>query len=414
MNEPSSITTGRLRRVLLMAGLPLLILVAGAGLAVAMILSRPVVERKVPSTPPPLVRVMEVERGDMTLSVEAQGTVLPRTASTLVAEVPGRVTWASPKLVNGGFFEDGDELLKLDATDYEQALAQARAEVARAEVQLARQQADAEIARSEWSRLGEGKATPLALRELQVTEARSALDAAKAAESRAVRDLRRTVVRAPYAGRVREESVDVGQFLPRGATIARIYAVDYAEVRLPLPDEDLAFIELPLSYRGESGDDDGPPVTLSSRFAGRTHSWSGRLVRTEGEIDSRTRMVYTVARVRDPYGLPEGEEKPPLAVGMFVDAEIQGVTAESVAVIPRAALRDGETVLVVDEDSRLRFRRIDVLRRTDRQAIVRAGLDDGELVCLTPLDTVVNGMEVRTTRVDPSESGREPSGEPAP
>jgi RND family efflux transporter MFP subunit len=405
MTESSPRPSNNLRRALLMAGLPLVILVAGAGLAVAMILSRPVVERQVPTTPPPLVRVMEVERRDVTLSVETQGTVLPRTASTLVAEVSGRVTWVSPKLVNGGFFENGDELLRLDGTDYEQALAQAKADVARAKVQLARQRADAEIARSEWTRLGEGKATPLALRELQVEEARAALDAARAAEARAARDLERTVVRAPYAGRVRDERVDVGQFLARGTTIAEIYAVDFAEVRLPLPDEELAFIELPLSYRGEIGDGEGPPVTLSSRFAGRTYSWRGRLVRTEGEIDRRTRMVYTVARVRDPYGVPEGGEKPPLSVGMFVDAEIRGITADAVAAVPRAALRDEETVLVVDDDSRLRFRQIDVLRLTDQQAIVRAGLEDGERVCLTPLDTVVDGMEVRTTRdAGPGES----------
>ena len=221
------------------------------------------------------------------------------------------------------------------------------------------------------------------------------------------------MIRAPYAGRVRDEDVDVGQFLSRGATIAQIYAMDYAEIRLPLPDEELAFIELPLSYRGEGSADGGPPVTLSSRFAGRTHSWTGRLVRTEGEIDPRTRMIYTVARVRDPYGPPEGDEKPPLSVGMFVDAEIQGITAESVAVIPRAALRNDETVLVVDEDNRLRFRRIDVMRRTEQRAIVRAGLYDGELVCLTPLDTVVDGMEVRTTRDGDFAPGEEPDREPA-
>jgi RND family efflux transporter MFP subunit len=403
MNTSAERPTGGLRRTLLLTGLPLLILFAGAGIAAGMILTRPAVERQPPQTPPPLVRVLEVELENRTLTVETQGTVLPRTESTLVAEVSGRVVWVSPRLVNGGFFGRDDELLRIDSTDYEQALARARAEVASAEVRLARQRADAEIAREEWSRLGEGTGTPLALRELQLAEARAALEAARAAEARAARDLERTVVRAPYAGRVRSESVDPGQFLAPGASIARVYAVDYAEVRLPLPDEDLAFIELPLHYRDDRRDDEGPPVTLAATFAGRTHQWIGRLVRTEGEIDARTRMVYTVARVRDPYARRDDPQRPPLSVGMFVHAEITGITAESVAAIPRAALRDERTTLVVDEENRLRFRELSVLRLTEDEAIIRDGLADGERICLTPLDAVVDGMKVRTRTVDPGE-----------
>lgn len=385
----------RLTRLLVAVVLPLAIIAVGVVVAAGMILSRPEVTQQPPRTPPPLVRAQEVTRQDVVLHVTAQGTVLPRSQSSLVAEVPGRVVEVSPQLVNGGYFRDGDELLRIDPTDYEQAVATARAEVARARVRLEQERVNAEIARVEWERLGEGEGTPLALRELQVAEAEAVLGAAEAALERAKRDLERTVVRAPFQGRVRSESVDVGQYLPRGGVIAQVYAVDYAEVRLPIADDDLAFLDLPLHYRGEERDR-GPRVTLRADFAGTTHQWEGRIVRTEGEIDPRTRMIYLVARVKDPYGRAGERQRPPLAVGMFVEAEIEGLAATDVAVIPRAAVRDGNKTLVIDEENRLRFREIEILREERERAIVREGLASGELVCISPLDTVVDGMSVRT------------------
>ena len=230
----------------------------------------------------------------------------------------------------------------------------------------------------------------------------------------AERDLSRTEIRAPYAGRVREESVDQGQFVTRGAKVARIYAVDYAEVRLPVPDRELRYLDVPLGYRPTPGSDaapaaPGPPVELRAEFAGREHEWSGRIVRTEGEIDPKSRMVTLVARVEDPYGAgPEGAglegdapaegERPPLAVGLFVHAEILGRELPDAVVLPRIALREGDRVLVLDEAGALRFRDVEVLRLEREQVVIGAGLEVGEEVCITPLAGAIDGMAVRATR----------------
>lgn len=223
----------------------------------------------------------------------------------------------------------------------------------------------------------------------------------------AERDLARTSLRAVFTGRVRDESVDVGQFVTRGAPIATLYAVDWAEVRLPVPDEELAFLDLPLVWRDGSANPPGPDVRLFARFGGAEREWRGRVVRTEGEIDARSRMVHVVARVEDPHGRASDGDSSPLAVGLFVRGEIQGRVAPGVVVLPRAALRGDRQVLVLDAEGRLRFRDVVVLRSLRDQIVVSAGLSAGERVCVSALETVVDGMQVRVApAVDVAAEGR--------
>jgi RND family efflux transporter MFP subunit len=378
--------------------LPFAVLAVAAIGAATMILLKPEVETRRPDIKPPLVRVATVALGDVELVVKSQGTVSPRTESQLVPEVSGRVIWVSPSLVSGGFFETAETLLKIDPHDYRQFIVTAEAEVARAKLRLEQEEAEAVLAAKEWKDLGEGDADPLTLREPQLLDARAALAAAEANLEKRKRDLDRTQIRAPYAGRVRQEHVDLGQFVTVGGPLATIYAVDSAEIRLPLPDYELAYLELPLVYRGDHRGQQGPPVLLRANFAGKDYEWEGWIVRTEGEIDRTSRMVHAVAEVQNPYGRSDQPDRPPLAVGMYVEAEIQGVVAENVAVLPRAALRDDDRVLVVDAANRLRFRDVDVLRETRENIIVRSGLDSGEKVNISPLGAVTDGMQVRIAR----------------
>jgi len=376
--------------------LPPLIVLVGAGALVAMYLNRPQAETRIPEVLPPLVRTVEVVPGDLQLTVYSQGTVTARTASSLVSELSGRVIEISPSLVPGGFFDEGDGLLTLDATDYEQDVIRARLEVARAEVRLAQEQAEAEVARAEWEDLHpDEEPPPLTSRELQLAEAIAAVAAAKAALEREQTDLARTHLRAPYGGRVREKMVDLGQFVTPGQVLARIYSVDRAEVRLPLPNAELAYVDIPLVYRDHADRTNRPKVILRADFAGAVHEWEGRIVRTEGEIDPKSRMVQVVAEVIDPYGRGDDPDRPPLAVGMFVDAEIMGHRVEDVVVLPRTALRGTDQVWVVDTDDRLRFREVDVMRTGRKDVVIRSGLEPGDRVCLSPLAAPTDGMRVR-------------------
>ena len=379
--------------------LPIAVVVAAVIGARTMVALKPEAPTRPPEVTIPLVRVLEVELTDTTFTVHTQGTVEPRTESQLVPEVSGRIVEVSPSFVAGGFFEPGDLLFRIEPYDYEKVLVQREAEIESARLRIVQEEAEAEVAQWGWDRIGTGQARSLTLREPQIASANAGLAAAEANLDTARRNLERTEVRAPYAGRVREKNVDVGQFVMVGTPVARIYAVDAAEIRLPLPDDQLAFLDLPLNYRGESGRVRGPRVTLRVKFAGRNHAWEGRIVRTEGEIDPRTRMVHVVAEVQNPYGRGADPTRPPLAAGMFVEAEIDGRMVENVAVLPRAALRGTDQVLIVDDENRLRFRTIDVLRTTIDEVIVQGGLASGERVNLSPLEAVSDGMQVRINEV---------------
>jgi RND family efflux transporter MFP subunit len=275
--------------------------------------------------------------------------------------------------------------------DYEVALEQARAGLARARSDLANARKSHER-QQDLVRRGATSDSQRddALNRVRIAEA--TLREVTARLSRAQRDLARTKIVAPYDGRVRSERVDAGQFVKRGTSIGTIYAVDFAEVRLPIHDEELAYLELPLGRGGESLSEP-VPVVLRARFAGEDHEWHGHVVRTEGELDPNTRMVNVVAQVADPYGTTTG--RPPLSVGLFVDVEIQGATLTDLVVLPRSALRGESQVFVVDAQNQLRFRDVVVLRAANDEIFVSAGLSGGELVCISPLQSSMEGMVVR-------------------
>lgn len=380
---------------LLKLGLPFLVLALGGAAAYWLFVSRPEIETVVPEPLMPRVEVVTVKLQDYRFKIFSQGTVSARAEGDLVPEVSGRVMEISPSMRSGGFFEANEILVRLDPRDFELAIVQAESQLAQTELRLEQELAQAEVARREWENLGEGEVSELTLRKPQVKEARAAVAAARASLEQARRDLLKTEIRAPYRGRVRQESVEVGQFVNRGTPIGQIYSTDVAEVRLPLASEELAFVDLPLSFQG-SADSLNPPVTLVAEIGNRDFSWRGRIVRTGGEIDPQSRMLYAVAEVEDPYA-PGEEGRPPLAVGQYVEAEILGRQVKDVVVLSRSVLRNSNTVLVVDQENRLRFHSVEVLKSNPDEVIISGGLESGDRVVVSPLDTPVEGMVVQVS-----------------
>ncbi len=368
------------------------VLALGAAGAALLMVSRPAVQTRAPEVLPPLVRVVRVEPTSLQLTVTTQGTVAPGVESDLVAEVAGRVVEVAPSLVAGGFFQEGDLLLRIDPRDYQMALESAAAQVARwrSELALARTNRERRQALAR-----EGVVSPALLDEARNAErvASAGLREAQSALARARLDLERSELRAPFTGLVREERVDVGQFVGRGTSLARLFSTDWAEVVLPVANEEMAWLEVPIAAALGSFAE-GPAVTLRGRVAGRDAAWPARLVRAEAEIDPRTRMVRLVARVEDPYGL-RSSDRPALPVGLFVHAEIEGRRLDDVTRIPREALRGSDELLVVDGEDRLRLRRVEVLRAERDQAVIGAGLAAGERICVSPLEAATEGMQVR-------------------
>jgi len=369
---------------------PVLILAVGFGLAALMVANKPVVENEVYEPLITTIRVLKVASKSEYLVINSQGTVQPRNESALIPEVSGRVVWVSPSLVGGGSFEEGDILLRIDQADYESSLLKNKAVVQRSEVE--QEYASDELKRikklfekqlASQSQLdGADRTARVAVANLQ--EGWADLDQAQ-------RDLARTELKAPFDGLVRNEHVDLGQFVSRGSSVGSIYATDYVEVRLPIAASQLMYFGLPASTRGQIPIDIQPPVTLTADMGDTRFIWEGLLVRAEAEIDRESRMLYGVVRLPS----MRDEQSWPIPVGLFVQAEIRGRKVDNVVRLPRSALRDRNQVLVVDSDNRLHFRQIKILRLEHEDVLISDGLSDGELVTISPLQTVVDGMRVR-------------------
>jgi membrane fusion protein, multidrug efflux system len=363
--------------------LPFLFLAAAIVITAALVAARPEAEREERVEEPPLVRVIAVQPRDVPMEVTSQGTVRSNAETTLVAQVAGKVQAVAAGFATGGTFRTGTPLAQLDPRDHQVALAQAEAALAQARLRLSRETAEAQVAREEWSSLGEGQPSALVLREPQLAEARSAVAAAEASILQARLNIERSTIRAPFDGILLEKHADLGQFVSPGTPLARIAASDYAEVELPVTSDNLAFIDL----------GSNPGVILRGHATGA--EWPGRIVRTSGQIDPATRMLALIARVERPFTSVAGRQ--PLRIGEFVGATIEGRTVQGIITIPRGAVRNRNQVLVVDPAGRLQFRTVSVLRMTESEALIDGGLTPGERVVLSPMEAPVEGMVVRTT-----------------
>jgi RND family efflux transporter MFP subunit len=379
----------RLGRLLL----PILIVGAGISLTAVMIIFREQPESKEVVERIAAVETMTVRGADITFTIASQGTVTPRTETAVVAEVSGKVMAVSEKLVAGGYFNQGEVMLSIDSADYQVAVEQARANLLAAQAQLSLEAAQAEQAGKQWDLSGRPResAPLLALRTPFLLEAEARVLSAEADLQRAERQLARTTIRAPYDALVREKSVDVGQYLGMGSQIARIFATDYAEIRLPLSDSDLAWLALPRP--GQAAGAESSAVMLHAIVAGQPQHWQGTIVRTEGVVDSNSRMHFAVARVADPYALRK-PDRSPLAAGTFVNARLSGISVSNIFSVPHRALYNGNQVLIMDAEQRLRRRQVNVIRSDADWVYIDQGLNNNDQVIISPVQIAMEGMRL--------------------
>lgn len=405
-------------RRLLRATLPLAILGMCGFCAWWFYSNRP--ELKTMELPPAVVRVegTTFRKTTYPVIVYSQGTVQPRTRSTLLPEVSAKVIEVSPSFRPGGFFSTSDILLKLDPVDYETAIVVAKATLAQAEVVLAEEQAKAGQARESWRTLGKsGEPGPLVLRVPQVAKAEADVAAAKAQIAKSERDLERTIIRAPYDGQVLEQLVDVGQFVTQGTPLGKIFAVDYVEIRLPLPEREMQFLKLPERFRDGEVSTASAPVQLKSLVDGKPATWSGSIVRVESAIDESTRQITAVAQVNDPYA-KQSDGKPTLKIGQFLEAEIEGENLADVFIIPRRAVRAGNEIILITGENKLRRLTVDPLISNGEQIVISAhspnSPKEGDVLCLTPIPFAAEGATVLPTidgaLENPGTAGAPPEG----
>jgi RND family efflux transporter MFP subunit len=372
---------------------PLLVLLAGAIIVQVLIAAKPEPEKNDDAVRPMSLYVDEVTSELVTISVNTQGEVRPKTEIDLVPQVSGRIVQLSDSFNEGAEFLPNALLLKIDDADYRLAAIRAEARVAEAQTELERELATAQIKKEEW-RDGrqDQEPTDFALNLTQVAQAEALLRSARAELERARLDLQRTEIRVPFHGRVRERHVGIGQFVAAGTSIGRVFSIDTVEVRLPLTDNQLTELNIPLGFMAGSPDD-APLVRFSAVMGNRDYQWRGQIVRVDAAVDNDTRLIYATAEVADPYGLAATEGMP-MAVGMYVNAEIRGTAEQSAFVMPRVALRSQDKVYVINDENRLEIRTVSVLSTNEDRVLVTSGVNPGEMVVTSTLPNPVDGMEV--------------------
>ena len=375
--------------------LPLLVIALSLLIAFVIFTNKPVAKRR-PSYPKSLtVETVELQAKNFPVLIHTQGIVEPRTTTTLIPRISGEIIKVSPSFRPGGFFEAGDTLLTIDSTDYKLDIKSAHATLSEAVFNFKEEQAQADQAAENWKRLGRTEApSDLVLRKPQLARAKASVDSAKAKLQRVELDLKRTQIKAPYAGRILEQFVDRGQFVSPGNPLAKIFAIDYVEIRLPITEKQRGMIDLPRAYRGESNQPyNGPEASVFATIGGKDFTWQGRVVRTEGSVDRSTRQVFVIVQIDDPYK-HHTDNRPPLEIGQFVTADIKGMTLENVYAIPRTAVQGSDTIMVVDKESRLQRKTIKVLWETQDQLLVKEGLSEGEQLCVTYVPFAANNVKV--------------------
>ena len=372
---------------------PVLVLAVSIGVVQALSAAKPAPEKKDESQRMISLYVDEVKSDVVTISVHSQGEVRPKTEIDLIPQVSGRIVGISRSFAEGAEFAPGDTLIKIDDTNYKLAVVRARARVAEAQVAVQRELANAKIKEEHWlDKRTSGEPTAYALNKPQVLEAEAKLLSAEADLKEAQLDVARTEINVPFLGRVSAKNVGIGQYVTAGTILGRVFSTDFVEVRLALTDTQLVELNLPMGFMADSFN--APVVQFTTRVGNQQHTWTGRIVRTNASVDQQTRLIYAIAEIEDPYGLGS-DSGVPLAVGMFVKAEITGVNSQEAMILPRLALRNADKVYVINDNNRLEIRTVEVLSTSADTVLVTKGVIVGDMVVTSTIPAAIDGMEVR-------------------
>lgn len=373
---------------------PLFILILFIVAAQVLISTKEAPEQKADEAPIPIVDVMEVQQQTVSLNLPSYGVVSPKYKTQLVTEVQGRMLNISNKFVAGGVVKKGEELAVIEPSDYEADLMQAQASLAQAKAALEEEQAKGEVAKNDWKGYDGGIPPELGLRLPQLKQEQANVKFQQAALARAERNLERTIIRAPFDGIIKARNVDLGQYVTLGTNLGELYDTRIAEIRLPLSNNDLAYLE--------SVDNPDTEVTLSADLAGKVVTWTGKIIRSEGVIDAENRMVYLVAEVKDPYlRSAKVEGQLPLKYGSFVTAIIKGRTVDGIVKLPRHLVRHGKVTLITDASS-VEVREVNIVRTDLENVYIKDSLASGERISMTNLSNPEDGQLVKILGDDSS------------
>jgi RND family efflux transporter MFP subunit len=379
MRTSSTDTAPPLRQLLLV----LIVLGASAAVTAMLVLSRDRAVSEPPEVVVPTVEVMTVRASDVPITIESTGRLQPVARLDLSSQLAARVTALGDDFESGAEVRAGDLLVELERSDFELAVARAEAALAEVRAALELEEAQAETSVSEWKLIGKGEPSALVRREPQLAQARARVGTAEVQLEQANTNLARTRITAPFDGRITARRIELGQYAAPGQVMGTLVGVDEWEVRLAVSGADQPYLAAARPYDPERAPDvwlgldgdDGPTL-------------GAQVVRTSPEVDPRTQTLEIYARVQ----LDEGTRP---SAGRFVQALIEGRVIEGAIVLPRSALRGGDEVLVIGAASRVFRRPVHVARRDSNSVVITGGLQPGERVVVSSLPISADGMEVR-------------------
>ncbi len=398
---------------------------AGAGVYSYLIKNPVEAPRRAPERTARLVETITATVGDYPAMISAMGETIPATEVELKPQLSGRIISVSPSFVPGGRFHAGDEILRIDPSDFDLALAQRESEVLQAESQIIAAHADLtaaqrelsieqgsqNVAKREFELLGEQipeSDRSLVLREPQLQAAQAGIESAEAAiasaeaalaaaqsrRDQAKLDLQRTTVHAPFNAAVMVKNADIGDVVSASTNLAGLLGTDRVWVELALPLSDLRWVQT----GSEDAMTSGSRVEIQNPAAwGNDVYRDGRVIQILPQIDADSRMARVLVLINDPLALSSsGKDLPQLLVGSYVQARVVGPTISDVVRLPRAVVRDGDQVRIMNDSDELEIRRVTVVFREPEFVLISDGVEDGERIVTTNLAPAVEGLPLRT------------------
>jgi len=385
------------RRLVINILLSLIVIIAGIAGAAYISKSAPKARKRPPTRMTPPVQVISVNPDNHGVTVSAMGTVIPAREIILEARVAGEIVAIDPEFTVGGFLEKDSEILRIDPQDYQLALTLARARVKDAESKLKLLEAEAESARDEWSQLYRDRnqvstePPPLVFKQPQVTAAKAMLTAQKAEVQKAQLNLSRTRIRLPFNALVRTKHVDIGSQVSGQEKLAELVGTDEYWIQASIPVDRLNWILIPRRPA-----EPGSKVRILHRNG---YEIAGKVIKLLGDLGSEGRMARILVEVQDPLNLKkEKKNQPVILIGEYVRIEIEGRNLQNVYRIPRTALHDNSNIWVVNQDSKLDIRRVEIVWRDAKTVLLREGLKPDDQLIVSDLPAPVNGMPVQVSK----------------
>ncbi len=375
--------------------LPVIIIALSLAFSLFLVMTKKAPQRRKDVKREILVKTEHARPAGPFIPIAVTGTVSPRYVSDLSTQVSAPVTWVNPRFIKGEFFKKGDLLFKIDDTDFKSALEEAKARLTRAKLDLEIIKARARIAKKEWElhehEPGE-RPLPLVFYRPQHENAKQLVEAARAAVKKALIDLERTKVKAPFDCYVKEEAVEAGHYVHSGSKVAELVYSGEAEVVLPLQEEYLAIVD----SRNRNGK--GSEVHILVPGTGKV--FKGWVDRIAPFVNNKTRMADCFVLVKDPFCQNSRDSCIPLSIGAFVEAVIKAHAPDKTFVIPERALKGLECIYVLNPQGLLERKRIKVIHMDRDRVWVQGPLRAGDPVVTSPVDEGLIGMRVSIFKGD--------------